>query len=76
MDFGTINVADAYGLEATAYQVAAPISAGGPYQGFLGTAFTGPGTIGPSPGPAPALSLLGLVGLLVLWRVAIELGSD
>lgn len=73
---GSLNWADIYGEEASPVQMAAPISAGGPNQSFVNPAFTGPGTGGSSSGPAPTFSLLGMVLLLVAWRVAVTLSEE
>lgn len=75
---GTISWADAYGEMGPSFQVASPISASGPNQSFVNPAFSGPQTSaqGMPGGKAPALSLVGLVAMLVLLRVAIELGGE
>lgn len=73
--YGTLNWADVLGIEASTVQLASPISSGGPNQSLVNPAFSGPET-GVSADPAPAFSLLGLVLLLVAWRVAVEIASD
>ena len=74
MAYGTLNWADVLGVEASPVQLAAPISSGGPNQSTVNPAFAGPGTM-VSGGSAPTISLLGMVLLLVAWRVAVEVGS-
>ena len=73
---GTLNVADVYGDSAPILQFASPISASGPNQSFVAPAFSPPGTMQVSGGKAPALSLVGLVIALLIWRVAINLGGE
>lgn len=73
---GTMNWSDVYGEESSPIQMASPISAGGPNQSFVNPAFSGAGTLGPSTGPAPAFSLLGLAILLVAWRVFVQLNEE
>jgi hypothetical protein len=76
---GTMNWADTYGVPASTFQASAPISSAGPNQSTVNPAFSGPGTLPISAGgsgTAPAISLLGMVILLVALRVAIEAGGE
>lgn len=73
---GTLNWSDTYGIPSSPFQVAAPISAGGPGQSYVAPAFSSPGTVMASVGTAPAFSLLGMVILLVALRIAVEMGGQ
>lgn len=75
MNGSTLNVGDVLGLPAWQFQASDPISVGGPNQGFVAPAYSGPST-GGGGGTAPAFSLLGLVLLLVGWRIVVELGGE
>ncbi len=72
---GSMNWADAYGEEAPAYQVPAPITGGGPNQSYVSPWGSNAGTMIGQGGSAPAVSLLGLVMALVAWRVVAELSG-
>lgn len=71
----SMNWADAYGEEAPAYQIPAPITGGGPNQSFVSPWGSEVGTIG-NGSTAPTFSLIGLVAGLVLLRIVIELGGE
>jgi hypothetical protein len=75
---GTMNWADVYGEEASPIQLAAPISAAGPYQSYVNPAFSGPGTgaMGGPVGKGPAISLIGIAAALILLRIAVEMGGE
>jgi len=77
-NYGTLNVADVYGEMGATYQVASPLSAGGPNQSFVAPMGSGAQTGAASlpGGKGPALSLIGLALMLVLLRVAVELGGE
>jgi len=70
-----MNWTDVYGEESSPVAAAAPISASGPYQSFVAPAFSGAMT-GGSGGPAPAFSLVGLILLVVAWRVIVQMSED
>lgn len=70
----TLNEADVFGTPAGWMQTASPISSGGPNQSQVNPWQGGIGTA--AGGSAPAFSLLGMVILLVAWRLAVEFGAD
>lgn len=74
--YGTLNWGDVLGIPSSPFQIASPISSGGPNQSMVAPAFSGPGTVSIQGGPAPAFSILGMVLLLVAWRLAVEFGTE
>ena len=76
--YGTLNIADVYGEMSPMYQVASPLSAGGPNQSYVAPMGSGAQTgVQAAPGgKGPALSLIGLALMLVLLRVAVEMGGE
>lgn len=72
---GTMSMADIYGVPVSGFQMSDTISAGGPNQSFVAPAYSGPGTAGGAGGTAPAISVLGLILLLVAYRIVVELAS-
>lgn len=71
----TMGWADVLGVPSGLMQTPAPISSGGPNQAFVAPFGSSVGTA-ISSGPAPAISIVGMVILLVAWRVAVEFGAE
>jgi hypothetical protein len=70
---GTLNATDLWGIPSSPYTPPLPGGAVGPSQNFVSPAFRGSGA--QQGGSAPAISVLGLIGFLVIARVLIELGA-
>lgn len=79
VSYGSMTPADVYGLPSAPSYAPAMGSAAGPNQSIVASGF-GPGgatsALSMPGGKAPALSLVGLVIGLALWRVAIYLGGE
>lgn len=72
----SMNLADLYGAMSSNASTLQPTSVGGPNQGAVATtAERPPISAGTGAGSAAAISWLGLVLLLVIWRVLIQMGG-
>ena len=72
----SVNLADLYGAMSSTTSTLQPTSVGGPNQGAVATmSETPPMASGGSMGNAAAFSWIGLVILLIVWRVLIEMGA-
>lgn len=71
-----MNWADAYGEPATSWAPSSPIGAAGPNQGFVAPAYSGSSAGMGQGGTAPAISIVGMLLLLVAARVLVELGAE
>lgn len=72
----SMNLADLYGAISSTTSTLQPTSVGGPNQGAVATmSETPPMQSGGAMGNAAAFSWIGLVVLLIVWRVLIEMGA-
>lgn len=73
----SMNLADLYGSMSSTTATLQPTSVGGPNQGSVAPATERApmASGGGSPGNTAAFSWLGLVLLLVIWRVLIQMGG-
>jgi len=72
----SMNLADLYGAMSSNASTLQPTSVGGPNQGSVAPSTERPPiSAGAAAGSAAAISWLGLVLLLVIWRVLIQMGG-
>lgn len=72
----SMNLADIYGAMSSTVATLQPTSVGGPNQGAVATSAEKPPMASPgSSGNAAAFSWLGLILLLLIWRILIQMGG-
>ncbi len=69
----SVNMADLYGLSSDAWQTAQPTSVGGPTQGSVAPPTRSPGGTAATNGAAVTFTWVGLILILIAWRLLISL---